>query len=820
MVRTELSEATRSLRRDPRFTLGFSLVLGIGMAGVLFVVSLLQATAFKTIPWSAPDQMFALILRDNGVPRQFTVRDALTMRDAAIPRLAISWYSTSEQSVEARGDSSDTRVAIVEPRFFHTLGLVAAEGRLPDDSDDAADQAVVLSQRLRAHLFPAGNAIGELASIGGRRFTVVGVLPRGSEFPLGADAWQITTSASTGRLQATVNVIARDSSGRSSTELQARLTGTTASLASSQADAAIRTTVGVTSLIEEVRPRLGRRVRVILTGICAVILLVLVNLSNALLLRAERRRFSHALRITLGAPVARLMRLALYEIVLLVTVSLALGVALAMSLAGLLRAALGGQFADASVAVDGTWLLGVGVVLLLVIGALALAPLLTIVRVEPATAIQRSSSVGAPVASRMRRIFLGLQVGATVFFLLIAATISLAFARVNRLDLGYAHRDLTFATVGLRGDEYRDPARVRAAALDAATLARQSLASPAVAVWGTTYPHRLALQTESPIQIPERVLPAQDARVLPALSVDVNPEFFGVMGVSLRRGRLFDATDTPGSAPVAIVDDQLAKALWGDDDAIGKSLRLGGRASDLPWMTVVGVVASSQPIHPYALEWELTGTRYPLMYRPFSQSNPTALLAPLSDPGFSIALAAGATSADASRTLERVFAQVLPGERPRFNGQLRDFVDRTEYFDQTLFESVTLGLFGAVGILLALLGVATAVDETLHSRTREIGIRLALGSPVSSILRLVSLGTLRVAIAGALGAMALFAVGGRAMRGLVYESTMNVTGDSIVVSPLFVVAVVGGTLGLVLLIALWRAGRAAGVDPAIAIRVE
>ena len=817
---SDLSEVARSLRRDPRFAIGFSLVLGVGLAGVIFIISLLQATVFRKIPWTAPEQLYALIFRNNEMPRQWTMRDATAARDAATAGLAITWYSTSEVSIAESRDSTLVRLAVVDPQFFETLGLPVREGRLPrgQDVDDA--DVLVLSSRLRERLFPRDTAVGQLVTVGSSRLSVVGVLPSGSEYPLDVDVWQVARGRLIGLGERAVEVIVRDSAGRSAEAIQALLAGVTVVTAPNPPEPGVRTTVSATSLVEHYRPRIGRRVRVILTGIVAVVVLVLVNLSNAMLLRTERNLFASALRVTLGAPSSRLVRHALFEVLLLVALSVVAGFGLAAVLAGVMKSALGGPLAHASIVVDGKWLLALVLSLLAVVGALAIAPLLALRRVEPAIALRMSSLSGAPIASLMRRLFLGLQVGTTAFFLLIAATVGLAFAQVSRLDLGYSHGDLSFATTGLRAEEYRDPARVRAIAQDMAVRAQQSLAASAVAVWGTTYPHRLALQTESPIQIPERVLPAQDPRVLPVLSVDVSPEYFGVLGIPLRRGRAFDTTDTEGSAPVVILDERAARALWGDADAVGRTLRLGGRASTLPWMTVVGVAASSQPVHPLALEWELDGTRYPLMYRPLRQSDPTALLPPLSNPGFSMAVSSRGNPAHAARVFERLFTELAPSERLIFNGPLRAFVDRSGRFEEARFEALALGLFGGLGVLLALLGVATAVDETLHARTREIGIRLALGSPALAIVRLVSVSTLRVASAGLVGAIVLFALSGRAMQALLRENPTASTGGAAGVPFVFVCGVVSVTAALVLLIALWRARRAIGVDPSFAMRAE
>ncbi|MBK7905178.1 MAG: ABC transporter permease [Gemmatimonadetes bacterium] len=782
------------------------------------MIGLLQATVFRRLPWAAPEQLFALILRDNNVPRQWTEREATAARDGAVPRIAITWYATSEEKIVESRDSSIADVALVEPQFFGVLGLSALEGRLPRTQEE--EDVVVLSSRLREELFPSTTAVGQYITVGDRKLAVVGVMPNGSEYPLGVDAWRLGRSRFEGVGGRTVDLIVRDSAGRSAEEIERLFEGVAAAVASAPSDPGVRTSTQATSLAEHFRPRIGRRVRVILVGIAAVVVLVLVNVSSAMMLRAERNLFANALRVTLGAPFSRLARHASLEILLLVAFSLLVGLGLAAASTGAMRALLGGPFADAHVSFDLTWLLALGVALLLITGALALAPLLALNRIEPAVALRMSGSAGSPGASRLRRLFLGLQVGTTLFFLLIAAAIGMAFAEVSRIDLGYAHREVSFATIGLGAEEFQDPARVRAIAGDVAERARQSLNASAVAVWGTTYPHRLALQTESPIQIPERVLPAQDPMVLPVLSVDVNQEYFNVMGISLRKGRVFDSSDSEGSDPVVILDERAARALWGDEEPIGKSLRLGGRASTLPWMTVVGIVASSQPVHPLALEWELEGTRFPLMYRPLSQSAPAALLAPLSNSGFSIAVASNGTPARAARVFEQIIAEVAPGERPEFNGPLSAFVDRKGRLEEARFEALVLGLFGVLGALLALLAVATAVDETLHARTREIGIRRALGSPAHMIIWRVCLDTLRVAAAGIVVAMVGFVLSGPAMQFLLREDS-HATAATVAQAPVWLVFAVAGLIGsLALAIAYWRASRAAQVEPSIALRAN
>ncbi len=815
-----LVSAGRSLSRDPRFTIGFSVVLGVGFAGVLFVIGALQATVFRTIPWDAPTQLYSIQFRDNGIPRQWTVRDAATARALNIPGVAITWYSRFEQSVGVSGDSAALRVAVVEPRLFEVLGLRAREGIVTGATAPADEGVVILSSAARARLFPRGPAIGGRLRLGDRFSPVIGVLPGGVEFPLGTDLWRVEEAFEARSGERAVDVIVRDSAERSAQAVEELLTGAIAAALDRRAEPGVRTTVGATPLVEFSRPRIGRRTRVILAAIGSVVALIVVNLANALLLRAQRTLFGNAVRLTLGAPYSALVRRAVCEAALLAMTSLVIGAAIAYALAGVFRSLIENSIAGASVAVDIRCIPAIALALFAIMGALAIALVLPLRQVSPAVSLRAAMPSGTPSASRLRRLFLGLQVSASVLFLLVAVALGATYMRMSQLDVGYTYDDVGFATIGLRAEQFADPARVRSIAEEMATRARVALGVPDVAVWGTTYPHRLAAQTESPIQVPGRELPAQDPRVLPVLSLDVNRDYFAALGVALREGRLFDRSDVEGSAPVVILDELAARALYGDSGAIGRTLRLGGRESVLPWMTVVGVVASSQPIHPFALEWELAGTRYPLMYRPLAQTAPTALLAPLSDPGFSIAVAADDAATRAPATFSRLFSELTPGERASFSGSLRAFIDREGRIEASRSEAAALGLFGMLGILLAVLGVATAVDETLHARTREFGIRVALGAPAHAIMRLVCIGTLGPAAVGIVAGFLTFLLGRQAVISLLSDtpaSTGSVTG---VIPWLSIIAVAACTVIAIGTVAIWRSRRAAGIDPAIALRAD
>jgi putative ABC transport system permease protein len=819
MTFSPLVSAGRGLRRDPRFTVGFAIVLGLGVAGVLFVIGVLSATVYRAIPWIAPEQLYSIHFRDNSIPRQWTVREASAARAAGLPGVAVTWYSRFELDVAVENDSAPMRVAVIEPHLFEVLGLTAREGVVTGAAEASDEGVVFISSGARNRLFAGSAAVGKQVRLGNRFYVVMGVLPGGVEFPLGTDLWRVEAPLEARAGERAVDVIVRDSAGRPSQTLAEQLTHVVSD-SRGRVEPGVRTTVVATSLLEYARPQIGRRTRVILTGVGAVVVLIVITLANTLLLRAQRARFSSAVRLTLGAPFSALVRHTIAEIALLVGASFVTGALIAYALAGVFSRLLRDSLAHASVTVSGAWLLPLLLALIAIAGLLAVASVLPLRRVSPAVSLRSAMPSGTPSTSRLRRVFLGLQVSASVLFLLLAAAIGATYVEVSRLDVGFDFEDVGFATVGLRGEQFADPARTRAVAAEMASRARVALGASAVAVWGTTYPHRHAAQTESPIQIPERELPAQDPSILPVLSLDVNAEVFGVLGVPLRQGRLFDSTDVLGNAPVVILDALAARALYGDQSAIGRKLRLGGRESDLPWMTVVGVVASSQPIHPYALEWQLTRTRYPLMYRPLAQAAPSALLAPLSDPGFSIAVSTNGAAQRAPSVFARLASELIPEERVAFNGALSSFIDRAGRIDESKFEAVALGIFGVLGIILALAGVATAIDETLHARTREIGIRVALGAPARAIMRLVCVGTLGPTMVGALVGVLTFAVGGRAVGTLLRDSGGSGGGALGAIQWSFVLAASLGTAIAMAAVVLWRSRRAAVVDPATALRVE
>lgn len=816
---TDVRFALRLLRRSPAFgaTLIGVLVVGIGATTAMFsiVVSLL----LRPLPYPHPEELTMVWATQPLVnPSPASVPDFQDWRAegttfASMAATEYMWFSlSSEASDGGRIMPEAISGANVSGEFFQTLGIGALHGRLlgPDDDRIGAPRVAVIGADLWHRRFASDpHVVGRTIALSGEPYTIIGIAPEGFRYsgPNSdrAEVWTsftvghkgLTDEASTDRGSHFIHVVGRRRPGISIEQAQAQLAGVAKSIAEKYPESNTNVGVRLVDLHDQLVSDSRETVWVLFIAIGLVFLIVCANVANLLLARAASRRAEMAARAALGATRGRLVAQVLTETAVVFVTAAIGGSVLAHGLvdtlaSGILRG--GGRGAGAftiDIRVD-AYALGFAILTSLVCGIVfGLVPALEASRVSP-HAVLKESAARTSITRSQRLVRGGLVIAqvALAFALLVGAGLSLrAFDKVASTPPGFDVDDLATARIELPAAKY-DDAR---AAVFVRDLIERVAAQPGVvaATANSTLP-MCGSQMSSPFTIEGR--PPWSSGARPHMDRNmVTPGYFRAMGIPLLRGRDFTAADTAGTRPVMILSQAAAERYFPGEDPLGHRIDLGDKGKEADWREIVGIVGD---VRRRGLGRTISTENFvPHAQAPFGgmilairTPRPEALLNEL--PGIVASLDPEQAVSAARLMRARVNASVGP---QRFVASL-------------------LGAFAAAALILATLGLFGLVSYTTGQRTREIGIRVALGASPSGVVGVVMRDGLRLLavglVAGVVGAVFV----GRALAGRVSGAAAF---DPVVVASIFVILGLAGTLA-----SLLPALRAVRIPPAAALRYE
>ena len=817
--------AVRSLRRTPGFTAVAAVTLALGIGGNAALASLLDAALFKPLPFPDPEQLVSITLEPppsagerSDFPWPFP--KFRTLARAATGFEGIAGYDVTNVNVGTGAEAERLVAEETSSDYLRILGVRPLLGRLFDprvDSIPGGDGVVILSHSLWQRRFGADSAIvGRAINVHGHPLTVVGVLPRGfAGLSASADLWVPLTAASllaypeileeAGNYW--IQVVARVRPGVSLAAAGADLDRVSDVIAREHAvnEQDGRWQARATALEEErLEPGVRRALIVLFGAVALVLLIACVNLVNLFLARTAGRQREMAVRLAIGAGSRHLIRQLAAESLVLALVGAALGLVLArLTLPLLLRmaptgAASVGALVDVhSAAIDGR-VLGYTLLLAVVAGLLiGIAPALRAARSSVADAFRRGAgwTGGRDQASGRRfgphRLLVAFETALALVLLVGAGLLVQSLVRLQRVDLGFTpDRVLSFRLSPADHDlAARDPVGFKTALLaELATL-------PGVrdAGAGTCFP--LSSSCMGSVVKPDPAKPVAPERT-PIGVHYVSPGYFSTLGIRLQDGRLLDDRDRPGSPRVVVVSEAAANAIWPGESPIGKPLAVytayfaGGDST----AEVVGVVDDVS----YGAREEAPR---PQVYAPALQRS------------FRFATVFVRTEGDplaAEAAVRQAVQRVNPG-LPIYD--VRSMDERVAVASaRPRFATFVLLVFAGLGVLLASVGVYGVMAYAVQNRTRELGIRLALGAEPRRLGRMVLAEAGRTALLGLGVGLAGAAALTRLLRSLLYQVDPRDPG-------ILVAAAV--VLLLVALGAAWLpARRAAATDPMRSIRNE
>jgi predicted permease len=803
--------AARVLLKTPVFTLTAVLTLALAIAANTAVFCVVDAVLLKPLPFPDADRL-ALVSttrRAEGAVSESTPQHGLTwqiVRDHAttVERAVFSTWPTGV-NVVAGGRAVHVRQQRIGSGFLRVLGMAPFAGRefTPEEDRAGGPPAAILSYALWRSLFNGDpSVIGRAIVLRGESATVVGVMPEGFNAGARADLWTPLRATVTGEGEGeNYAILARLTPGASWTEARAEMQRLGEEvLRQRPAPEVVSMTWGLQPLQRGMTADLRQPLLLLWTAVAVVLLVACVNLAGLLLARSAGRTREIATRMALGGGRGAVIGQLLVESLLLAAVGAVGGLALGtVALEGLRVLAADAFEIWQPIALDGR---AVAVALLLSAAAsmlFGLAPALQATRLGVQAALTETGArtIAGGSARWPRRILVVAQVALGVVLLAGAGLLVRTFTHLRGLDPGFDPAGVTTATVSLQDARYRTAAAVEQ--MFGATLERlrQSPGVESAAVTlGVPYERLLNLGFRH-LDGPEASAP----RGRMTNATYIAGDFFAALRIPLRAGRTFDDRDRAASPGVAIVSETFARQYFEDGNAIGHRIAVAGRERE-----IVGVVGDVQ-VRP---GWGDNGplAAMPLTYIPLTQANDALLR--LVHGWFSPALVVRSSGpAEATASALRGALDVTDPLLPFADVRSMADVQSAAVARQRFLMGLLVGL-AVAAVILAALGIHGLIATSVSERTRELGIRLALGASMSQAVRTVVLPGIALAIVG-------IAIGSAAALGLVTLLRSFIWGVS-ATDPLTFAAVAAVLLIVATIASVVPALKILRVDPARTLR--
>lgn len=795
----DIRMGVRSLRKSPSFAAVAlcTLALGIGANTALF--SVVNAVLLRPLPYDHPERI-AVLWR--------TTPESREQPHAAGDYVDVARESRSfERLAAVRGSHLDLVPRSGEPQrilgaevtagFFDVFGMEAAIGRpLRADLDRPGDRRVVLSHGLWRRAFGSDpSVVGQSYRMGSAPLTVVGVMPPGFGWPRDAEAWALADrlvpsspialpdEPERHRGLSYLEVIGRRRADVTWTEAQAELDDIGKRLAEAYPENNKDRGYALVPLHQQLTSGMRPSLLALLGVVGLVLVIAAANVASLLLGRGVDRRRELAVRTSLGASPFRLVRQLLAESAVLSLLGGLLGLAVADQGTRLLLKLLPEDLPrSGEVSVDGPVLLFALSVSLATGLLFGIAPALEAGRVSPVDALQSGGRATTASGRFLRSSLVVAEIAVALVVLSGAGLLLRSFVRLHQVDSGFSS---TVVAASLPLPPGRYPTSGDQARLYGQLVERLSASGRYEAAAGYPAPFGDGATSAAPVR--RESDRSSDVTGMTLFST-VTPGYFRVLGIPLLAGRVFTEADEEGKPGVVVVSKALAARLWPGAEALGQRVTLG--SEDL--FTVVGIVGD---VRRRGLEKPAEPMVY-LSYRQFAL------------PLFTV-FARGSSAALAGDL--RAAVRGLDPELPL--GPIETMTQlRARATAEPRFRTIFVGLFGALGLVLAAVGLFGVVNDGVRRRSRELGIRMALGAEKATVLRLVIADGLRLSLAGgALGLLASLALG-RVIQSFLYGTS---TAD-----PLTLATVLALLLSVSLLAAYLPARTAARTDPASVMRSE
>jgi len=806
--------AARVLGKNPGVTaiVVFTLALAIGATTAIF--SVVYGVLLRPLPYSGVDRIMAVSeVNSDGRPSRLADPNFDDFRDQSHSFQSIAKYTAETLSVSGASQPTRTTVAAVSPQFLTVFGVAPIVGRdftASDDQKGAAPVAIVSHGYWRQYLESTQDLSQSHLKINNAVYSVIGVLPSGFQFPNDVDVWLAadTDGENLSRTAHNYSGVGRLKDGVSVEQARAdisRIARRIYQAPSEKNDYLLRD--GKVVPLQDSITGTARSPLLILLGAVGFLLLVAcANVANLLLAQASVRERELSIRIALGAARGRLVRQFLTEAFLLALVGGVLGVLAALwGVAGLLALAPNSLPRLDSVSVSLPVLLFAFLLSTAVAAGLGVFTAARATRRDLRKGLVEGgrAQAGSQGGQRVGRAIVAAQIAITLVLVIGAGLLGRSLMKVLEVNPGFRVDKIVAMDVLLPSVD--DPKAKPAQGIFFSNLidhlkqipgVRSVGAASALPMDGGLPDGMFLLMTQD--EVPKTMdgfdaLFNQKDRIGNADFCVTTDGYFHVLGIPLMRGRMFDERDGANTPHVAVISESLAHDRWPHQDPIGHTIEFGNMDGDLHLLTIVGIVGDT---HEYGLDEPPRPTVYVnLFQRPSAVMTVTML-----------------SDAD-TRSVSSAARGILRDLNPEIPARFRTFQQvYSAALGSRKFNVILIGFFGITALLLATAGVFGVMAYSVSRRTREFGVRVALGATLADVLRMVLGQGMRTILTGvAIGIVGSFALT-RAVSSLLFGVTAT---DPVTF---------GGVTLLLVAVALLAcyipARRATKVDPMVALRYE
>ena len=810
-----LRYAARQLRQSPAFTLTAILTLALGIGATTAIFSAVYALLLKSLPFADAGRLMAIAEVHAQVPGGVEAtfpdyQDWRTQQSSFTDLAAYSVLNPTTVSVLANGHPEQLHRVLASGNFFSLLGVQPLLGRTLTPADDTASTApvAVLSHTAWQRYFGSDpSLIGRTIDINGAAVIVAGVLPPGAAYPAEGEIWlplsQLDTPTRNSRVRHSVRVLGRLRPGVTLNAARADMLTIAQRLAANYPATNRNISVQLVPLRDQLVGTLRPAVLTLLAAVLLVLLIACANVANLLLVRASAQRRQIAVRQALGASHAQLFRQSLAQTLLLSLLGGTLGLALAAAALPILRTAL------AATGQDSVLLQSVSLSFPVLIAAVAACTLTALVfgLIPLGSALRSSTKLGASLVYDLRPASSGAtnrsplsraaliagEIAVAVVVLFLGSLVLRSYQQLLAVNPGFTTGHLLTAEITLPQPRYTDDSpntgRFYQQLLD--RLAN----SPGVLHAATT--------TQTPLQ-PSQVMTRFLIEGAPALAPGaypltqfryVSPSYFETLGLHLLNGRLFTQKDAADSANLLLVNQAFADRYLPNRNPVGATVVMGVLSPHPDKIPVIGVVQNARDLG-VATEPE------PEIYFPGYGTHAVVLIR---------------SAIDAQALIPTLQAAVrgIDPRQPVYNAATADNLLAGSLARQRL-TALLLGIFAAVAATLAAIGIYGVLSVSVAQRTREIGVRMAIGANRSHVLRLILVQAARFTLIGLAVGLVSALAGARLLAsqlsGLLYHTST--------LDPLSISVTLGSLTLIAVLAALIPAARAAATNPAETLRAE
>jgi putative ABC transport system permease protein len=813
-VLSDCRYALRQLRKNPGFTAVAVLTLALGIGVTTAIFSVVHGVLLRPLPYPDPNRIMAVFeVTSKGRPARMADPNFDDFRDQSRSFQAIAKYNNNVASVSGASQPTRTRVARVSPDFLAVFGIQPILGRNFNASDakTGAGPTVLVSYGYwRQYLGSPRDLSQSHLKIDTAPFSVIGVLPAGFNFPADVDLWLPADleGKNPSRTSHNYNAVGRLRDGVTVEQANGDISAIARRIhdtSSEQGDYLLKDGM-VVPLQDSITGKARSPLLVLLGAVGFLLLVACANVANLLLAQVSVRERELAIRSALGAARGRLIRQFLTEAFLLSLVGGSLGVLGALGgVAGLIALAPANLPRLDSISISVPVLVFAFLLSTAIAAGLGAFTAARTASGDPREGLAEGgrAQAGSQGGQRVGRAIVAAQIAITLVLVVGAGLFGRSLMKVLEVNPGFRVDQVVTMDVSLPW--VNDPEAKAGQAIFFANLidrlkeipgVRKVGAASSLPMDGGLPDGMFLLMTQ--MEMPKTMdglgaLFRQKERLGNADFCVATDGYFQVLEIPLIRGRIFDERDSASSPHVAVINESLARDRWPNQDPIGQTIQFGNMDGDLRLLTIVGIVGDT---HEYGLEVPPRPTVYVNL---FQRPRATISLTMLSDADTqSVASAARGILQDLNpeiparfRTMSQVYSASLGSRR---------------------FNVILVGFFGITALLLATTGVFGVMAHSVSRRTREIGVRVALGAATGDVLRMIVGQGLRPIVIG----VTIGIAGSLALTRTVESMLFGVTATD----PLTFGGVTLLLVGAALLACYIPARRAAKVDPLVALRYE